>query len=133
MWSIPNTAINNNASPSGIGGAGGGSLNYATNAFRTPYRLGIVQNFSCDLDLTTKNLHGGGVFPISVARGKGKIALKLEDARLNVRALNTLIFGDDTNDITTSGNLILEGETGTIPTTPFQITAANNATFARDL
>lgn len=133
LWHFPVVAVNNVALPSGIGGGAGGLINYATNAWRTPIRLGQVQAFSADIDLPVKELHGTGQFPIAIARGKGKVALKLENARVNAAAINVLCFGDDQNDITTAGHLIAEAEAGTVPTSPYQITVANGATFVRDL
>lgn len=133
LYTLPVAAVNNNAVPSGIGGGAGGAQNFATTAWQNYIRLGQVQAFSADINLPIKELRGFGVFPIAVARGKGKVTLKLDNARVNASALNVLLFGDDTNSATAPGDLIVEGEAGTVPTTPYQVTVANSATFVRDL
>jgi hypothetical protein len=134
IWSVPVLAVNNNAAPSGIGGGAGGAQNYATVAWENPVRMGILQDFSIEYDLPTKVLHGQGVYPLAVARGKGKVPIKIRNARLSALALNALVFGDDTNTITTpAGFLIADLEAATIPATPYQVTVANSATWTRDL
>jgi hypothetical protein len=136
IYYVPVTATNNIAPPSGIGGGGGGAINFATLAWRNIIRLAQVQAFSVDIDLPTKALQASGVFPIAVARGRGKVALKIDNARVNAAAFNAILFGDDQNNLTTpAGHLVAEAEAGTIPPSPgpYTITVANAAAYNRDL
>lgn len=132
IYITPTAAVNNPAGPSGIGGAGGGAQGFTSAPWNDVQRMAIVQNVSVDIDLPSKALSGLGQFPIATARGKGKVPIKMEDARLSALMLNALIFGDNTNDITSPGWLVIEGEAGTIPGGS-TITVANSARWSRDL
>lgn len=96
----------------------------------TPRLFGILQESSVDFALTNKELVGSYQFPVAVARGTGKIGGKAKAANLNAGMLNDLFFQGTqaANEARMAVN-----EVGVIPTTPFQITPANAATFLEDM
>jgi hypothetical protein len=96
----------------------------------TPRVFGVLQECSVDFSFNVKELMGQNQFPVAVARGVGKIAGKAKFANINTAMFNDLFFAGSTaaNEIRTAVN-----EAGTIPTTPFQITVANSATWVEDL
>jgi hypothetical protein len=95
----------------------------------TPSPFGILQDVSVDFSFSNKELTGQYGFPVAVGRGTGKISCKAKAARLSGRLLN-LFFGGTKATGQTS---VAQDELGTIPTTPFQVTVANSATFGIDL
>ncbi len=112
-------------------GFGSGALfgvNTAANS--TPLRFGALQDVSLDFSFSIKELRGQYQFPLSVARGAGKITGKAKTANISARAFNDLFFGQT---LTTGKIATAIDESGTIPTTPFTVTAANGATFVDDL
>lgn len=96
-----------------------------------PLRFGALQDVSVDFSADMKTLYGQYQFPLDVARGKAKIEYKASTGNIDVTAYNQLYFGGTV----TSNNEMkqAQNEAGTIPTTPFQLTAANGATFIMDL
>jgi hypothetical protein len=95
-----------------------------------PRKFGALQDVSVDISFNLKELYGQNQFPLAVARGQGKIDGKAKFANLNGAMLNDLFFGQ-TNAVGQTLNVI--GEAATVPTTPFQVTVANGATFKEDL
>lgn len=112
---------------------GSGSLfgvNVAANS--TPAKFAALQGVSIDMGFSVKELYGQYNFPITVARGTGKITCKASNATFQARAFNDLFF----NNTLQSGNKVLTvlDEAGTVPAvTTFTITVANAATFTGDL
>ncbi len=96
----------------------------------TPRQFGILQDGSVDFSFTVKKLNGTYQFPVAVARGVGSITGKAKFANLNAGMLNDLFFQGTgaANEIRTAIN-----EPGTIPTTPYQVTVTNSATWTADL
>lgn len=96
----------------------------------TPIEFGAVQEVSIDLSFNVKQLYGQSQFPLSVARGTGKVTGKAKMGRILGRTMADLFFGETlaTGQVATAFH-----ETGTIPTTPYQLTAANTATYLTDL
>jgi hypothetical protein len=82
-----------------------------------------------DFSFNLKELYGQSQFPLVVARGQGKIEGKAKFANLNGAMLNDIFFGRRTR----REDPDVIGEAATIPTTPFQVTVANGATFKEDL
>jgi hypothetical protein len=96
----------------------------------TPIPFGILQEGSIDITYANKPLYGQYQFPVAVGRGTAKVTGKAKFARIFGRQLNDILFGQST----VVGLLsIAQNEVGTIPTTPFQVTVANSATFDTDL
>lgn len=98
----------------------------------TPVRLGGLQDVSVDLGVDLKTLYGAGKYPIAVGQGKAKTDIKAKYADITASVLGSLFWGK------TASNAIrgaVMNTSGTIPTTPFQITAAppSSGTFLQDL
>lgn len=96
----------------------------------TPQMFGTVQEVSIEASFNIKELYGSKQFPVAIARGTGKISGKAKFASINSDVYNQLFFGANS---TTGQVLTVSGETGTIPATPFTITAVNTANFKDDL
>lgn len=110
---------------------GSGSLfgvNSAANS--TPVQFGTLQSVSIDFAFSTKELFGQQNFPITVARGTCKITGKASNANFQARAFNDLFFA---GTLATGRTVTAIDEAGTVPTTPFQVTVTNGATFVGDL
>lgn len=101
-----------------------------TGANPTPQPLSVLQDVAVDFQFDLKQLYGSFQFPIEQARGKGKIDIKASIGRFDPVLFNATLFGLTTS---TGEKRNSVREAGTIPTTPFQITVANGATFAVDL
>jgi hypothetical protein len=95
-----------------------------------PRKFAGLQDVSIDFSFTMKELYGQSQFPLSIARGQGKIAGKAKAANFNAGMYNDIFFGQ-TN--TAGQKLSIVGEAGAIPTTPFQVTVANSALFFEDM
>lgn len=111
---------------------GSGSV-YGTNAVAnsTPERFGGLQGISLDFQFNLKELYGQLNFPLTVARAAGKITGKAMAASFQARQFNDIFFG---GTLTTGETRTAQDEGPTsIPTTPFQVTAVNTATFVTDL
>lgn len=96
-----------------------------------PLKFGALQDVSVDFNGEIKTLFGQYQYPLSSARGKTTIEWKASTGNVDAAAFNSIFFGQD---ITTGDELIqVQGESDTIPATPFQITVANGADFFQDL
>lgn len=96
----------------------------------TPIPVGILQDCSLDVAFTEKELHGSLQFAVDVARGKGKISGKAKFASINAAIIAAVLAGSTTTTGTIAGAL---NEASVIPTTPFQITVVNSATWSSDV
>jgi hypothetical protein len=87
---------------------------------QTPIQFGVLQEASVDFSFDLKELHGQNAFPITVARGKGKISGKAKYAQLNSLVMANLFFGQSI----TAGLLqaVVDQVGVAIPGTPFTIT-----------
>lgn len=106
-----------------------GTRNDVANA--TPIDFGALQDISLDFSFNLKELHGQSQFPLSIARGSGKIGGKAKTGRLSGKMFNDLFFGETIS--TGQAEATAYHEAGSIPGTPYTITVANGATFVRDL
>lgn len=96
----------------------------------TPTKFGTLQDASVDFTASAKELFGQYNYPVAVARGTSKIMGKCKFASLDMRVYNELFFA---NTLTLGKQrMIAIDEASTVPTTPFQITVANSATFKKD-
>jgi hypothetical protein len=91
-----------------------------------PTSFGALQNISVDFAGDIKELWGRNQFPLDVARGKVKITGKASAAQVDANLYNSAFFGQT---VTTGQTLVADSESHAIPTTPFQVTATNSATF----
>lgn len=96
-----------------------------------PLRFGALQDVNVDFSGDIKQLFGQYQYALDVARGKTKIEWKASTGNVDVAAFNQIFFGD-TVDV---GNQLIQvlNEAGTIPATPFQLTATHGADFIMDL
>jgi hypothetical protein len=94
-----------------------------------PRKFGALQDISIDISYSKKKLFGQQQFPIAIVRGQGAITGKAKFANINAAMFNELFFGQTT----AAGQQVpIFSEVGTIPTTPFQVTTANSATWLSD-
>jgi hypothetical protein len=109
---------------------GSGKLYGLVGAVPVARPFGALQEISVDISFNLKELYGQDQFPLTIARGQGKIEGKAKYANLNGGMINDIFFGQ-TN--ATGKKVPVSREPGTIPTTPYQVTVVNSATFAEDL
>ena len=98
---------------------------------QTPVEFGILQEASVDFSFNTKPLVGQFQLPVAVGRGVAKISGKAKFAEMNGPVFNTLFFSSVTP--IKGQDLWSYNEAGTIPTTPYQVTVVNSATWSADL
>jgi len=96
----------------------------------TPVMFGAVQDTAVDFSFDLKALYGQSQFALEQARGKGKIDIKAAVGRFDPNLFNQIYFGQ-----TTSVGEVLNSisESAAIPGSPYQVTAANGASFKTDL
>lgn len=94
-----------------------------------PVVVGVIKDVGLDISFTTKELRGAYQFPVDVARAGGKISGKAKFAQIN-GGLVSAILGTTKS---TGSKLGIAGETAAVPTTPYQITVAQSATWFEDL
>lgn len=98
----------------------------------TPVQFGVLQDVAVDLSFNEKMLYGQLQFPVAIGRGTAKMTLKAKNARIAAATMNGIFFGQPAG-VVASGLNFAFNEAGTVPTTPFQVTVANAATFSADL
>lgn len=96
----------------------------------TPIQAGVLQDVSLDIEETMAELRGQYQFPVDVAQAAGSIKGKAKFARIFASLLSGILSGSTQTTGSTRGAI---NEVGTIPSTPFQITVAQSATFVEDL
>lgn len=96
-----------------------------------PLRFGALQDISVDFSGDIKQLFGQYQYALDVARGKTKIEWKASSGNIDVNAFNQVFFGGSV----AGGDELIQviNEAGTIPATPFQLTASHGANFVMDL
>ncbi len=92
-------------------------------------QIGVIKDVSLDISFTTKELRGAYQFPVDVARAGGKISGKAKYGQIN-GGIVSAILGTTKS---TGSKIGVTGETAAVPTTPYQITVANSATWLEDL
>jgi hypothetical protein len=98
-------------------------------ANQTPINFGLVQDVTYDETTTLKELFGQNRRPVAIGAGTIKATVKAKMARISGVALASLLYGVATVAGQTATAF---AEAGTVPTTPFQITVANSATWTVD-
>jgi hypothetical protein len=96
----------------------------------TPTMIGVLSDVSIDVAYELKELRGSMQVAVDVARGPLKITGKAKNSAISGAALVMALAGGTSS---TASKVGVVGETATIPTTPFQVTVANGATFFEDL
>ena len=92
-----------------------------------PRKFAALQDVSVDFSFNLKELYGQNQFPLTIARGQGKIALKAKAANIHGATMNDIFFGG-TNASGKTESVI--GEVATI--SAGAATAANGATYKDD-
>lgn len=95
----------------------------------TPVQVGVLKDVSLDFSFTTKELRGAYQFALDIARAGGKLTAKAKSGTIAGGLLNSILTG---STLTTGAVQGIQGESGTIPTTPFTITVTNSANFKND-
>jgi hypothetical protein len=95
----------------------------------TPVNVGTLKDVSLDISRDVKELIGAYAFAEDVALGKGKISGKAKSGRIQGGLIAAILAGSAT---TTGQTAAANNELSTIPTTPYQVTALNGATFVQD-
>jgi hypothetical protein len=110
---------------------GAGSLwGTSTATGSTPIQFGALQEASFDFSATTKELFGGSQFALAVRRGTIKVTGKAKNGTVNGAMFNSLFFGQNGS---VGQVLVANGETASIPATPYAITVSNASKFSEDL
>lgn len=108
----------------------------------TPVKFLACQDISADISFDTKMLYGQNQFPLAVARGKAKVAVKAKLGQVNGAIFNNAFFGQTKSTGQEGYQQDLVGIA--IPATPFTITAGatsdathiqipNSGTWAADM
>ncbi len=96
----------------------------------TPVQVGVLSDVSLDISYDMKELRGQYQLPVDVARGPAKITGKAKNSAISGALLVASLGGASS----AAGSKVgITGELFTVPTTPFQVTVANGATFYEDL
>jgi hypothetical protein len=97
---------------------------------QTPQQLGLVSDVSVDFDQEKVLVYGQKKVAIDSYDGKLSIKGSVKFQSWGAQTYAAIIGGATT---ATGSKIGVQDEQGTIPTTPFQLTAANGATFFEDL
>lgn len=95
----------------------------------TPIPIAICKSATVDFKQDKKILRGQWMGGIDAFAGPLDITLKLVNSDFSASMLSMVNQGA-TN--AANGKLVVSGEAGTVPTTPFQITVSGGATFSED-
>jgi hypothetical protein len=98
-------------------------------SYPVPVIFGFLKDISFDHDPgSLKTIAGGWRFPVMAGRGEGKITGKASSASIFGNTLGYLYGVTPTTGVVVGA----PGQVATIPTTPFQITVTNSATWVAD-
>lgn len=86
---------------------GAGTLS-ATPVVGTPATFAVLQDVQLDLSFAEKMLYGAKQFAVDVARGQGKIGIKVKNAEIKAALFNDLFMG---------GAAVVAGATTTVTVT----------------
>jgi hypothetical protein len=95
----------------------------------TPIPYALVKGASCEAKQSKVPLRGQYKYPLDFGDGEGDLSVKIAHADFRVSSITALTTGATS---ATGSRLIAPGETNAIPTTPFQITVVQSATFIED-
>ena len=98
----------------------------------TPMAVGVLQDCSIEITREVKELYGQNQFPVAIAPAKHKLTGKAKFAGIFGKQWSDLVFGQTTSASYKSVSLL---QSGTIPTTPFQLTPVvpGSGTFVVDM
>lgn len=96
----------------------------------SPIPCGVLQDVTLDIDQTIKELVGQYKTAVDAALANQKFSGKATHAQIFGAAMASILQGSVQTTGSTRGS---QNEVWAIPTTPFQVTVANSATFVEDL
>jgi hypothetical protein len=96
----------------------------------TPVQVAVLKDVSLDESYELKKLVGNLQFAVDAAKGQGTITGKAKSGYFHGGLLAAILSGSTT---TVGSTVMVYAESGTIPTTPFQITVSGSATWLSDL
>src|SRR3954470_18333509 len=95
----------------------------------TPIPAALIKSGSVEVKQGKVPLRGPYKAPVDVGDGDLDVSIKIAHAEFRVSSVAALTTGSTT---ATGSRLVAPGETFTIPSTPFQVTVAQSATFVED-
>jgi hypothetical protein len=95
----------------------------------TPIPFGILKSASVDVKQAKVAIRGAKKAPVDVGDGSLDIAIKIAHADFRASSLAMIASGSTS---ATGSKLVASAERATVPTTPFQITVSQSATFSED-
>lgn len=95
----------------------------------TPVNIGLLQEITYDETANIKELFGQNRRPVAIGAGTIKTTIKAKIARFSGLMLSAAFYGVA---LTSGQTATAVAEAGTIPTTPYQVTVANSATWTAD-
>jgi hypothetical protein len=94
----------------------------------TPIPAALIQGATAEAKQSKVPLRGPYKYPVDFGDGDGDLTIKIQQADWRASTLTMLSGGT----ITTGSKIISPGESFTVPTTPFQVTVAQSATFSEN-
>jgi hypothetical protein len=96
----------------------------------TPIPLFLITEVSVDFSYKPTSFRGPYQFPIETVLGEGDIKIKAKPGDGRAALIAAVLQGSTVAAGSVRG---VQGEAGTIPGTPYQVTVAQSATFSEDL
>ena len=96
----------------------------------SPIQVGTLKDVGLDISYGVAELRGSNMFADDIALKDGKITGKAKAGRLYGATLMAIMQGMTS---AVGQRAVIYDERASVPTTPFQITVANGATYAEDL
>lgn len=111
-------------------GFGSGVMFMTNAAGGTPVRVGVLQDVSFDISFEEKPLYGTSQWPVALARGKAKGAVKAKFARIDGATIGSLFFGATP---AAGEEIIADLEAGVVPGAPaYTITVIHSSNWKED-
>ena len=95
----------------------------------TPVPIASLKGCKVNFKQAKKKFLGNQRVALDVGDGEQSITIDIQNADFRASAMQLVAPGAS---LVTGGLLVATGETGTVPTTPFQITVTNSATWSED-
>ncbi len=96
----------------------------------TPIQVAVLKDVSLDESYELKKLVGNLQFAIDAAKGQGTISGKAKSGYFHGGLLAAILSGSTTS---VGSKVMVYNESGTVPTTPYQITVSGSAQWISDL
>jgi hypothetical protein len=96
----------------------------------TPIPLYLLTEVSIDISYKSTSFRGPYQFPLETVMGEGDIKIKAKPGDGRAALVSAVLQGSTAAAGTVRG---VQGEAGTIPGTPYQVTVSQSATFSEDL